>query len=133
MYQYILVHTSMYSFPSFIQFSTYILKCYMYWYISVHTGMYQYVRVRTCIMMYWYIPGCTSTTCFLHRNPSSWWSTCWNIPLHTGTCQHVLYIVQTGSLSYCLILFWIQGGTRRYKAVQGTKALYLRASLYRSI
>ena len=147
MYQYILVHTSMYSFPSFIQFSTYILKCDMYWYIPVHTGKYLYVPVCTC--MYWYIPACT--TYFLHGNPSSWWSTCWNIPLHPGTCQHVLI---SFILAHCHTALSssgykpVQGGTRqypevpypwivRYKEVQGgtrpCTALYLLVLYYSGV
>ena len=84
--------------------------------VAVPTGMYWYIPVRTGI--YWFVLVCTSTyQHVLHIFPTH--KSCWNIRIQTGTCQDVL----SGTLSYSLVLFWIQGSTRRYKAVKSVQGV----------
>ena len=110
----------------------------MYQYVLVYTGLYSYVLVHTS--MYY--------TYFLHIYPAG---------IYGYKLEHtrMSILVHSHTALYPLVLFWIQGGTRRYKAVKsvqggtrqypkvpypwivrykevhdGTKALYLLVPYY---
>jgi hypothetical protein len=100
----------------------------MYQYKPVHTGMYLSVLVCTCL--YWYVPVHTSTnqyiqvcTCLVLRNSMNhyillhdWYESVWT-RMYMYVLVHTSIFRKFWFLSYCLILFWIHGGTRRYMAV----------------
>ena len=100
----------------------------MYQYKPVHTGMYLSVLVCTCL--YWYVPVHTSTnqyiqvcTCLILRNSMNhyillhdWYESVWT-RMYMYVLVHTSIFRKFWFLSYCLILFWIHGGTRRYMAV----------------
>ena len=113
-----------------------------YWYVLVHTSTSQYIQVCTCLYLYVLVHTSTYTYDPVHTGMYLSVLVCtityWKVNIRNSMNQYILlmtglsqyelgctrmywyilaYFLNSGVLSYLLVLFWIRGGTRRYKAV----------------